>query len=107
MYHLYKGLHILYWTIGGLCIVTAAVWALFYPKQAVCCAILMSVIIISSMIILSLIAKRRFKDEVMSSLYNCHTREYLEKLDFRMKKNKRALNNMGTLSLYNCLPGLD
>lgn len=42
----------------------------------------------------------------MSSLYNCHTREYLEKLDFRMKKNKRALNNMGTLSLYNCLKAL-
>ena len=97
MLSIYKGIRVIYWAVGICCIIGAAVAAYFLPDRIIEIISLMAIIIISTLIILMKVTRNKFKNEVMSLLYDCHAQEYLDKVE-KLLGNRRSKSMRSTYS---------
>ena len=89
MLSIYKGIHIIYWIVGICCIIGGAVASYFFPDYVIEIISLMAIIICVTLIILIKVARNKFKNEVMSLLYDCRAQDYLNKVE-ALLGNRRA-----------------
>lgn len=85
MFSRYVSLRILYYSIGALLIAGSAFFTANYPNLMLLDLFAVLVIVLILIGVLTVIAFKMFNKEVMSCLYDCHVREYMDKLDKRMK----------------------
>jgi len=84
MFTRYGSLRIIYYSIGALLIICAGVITYFYPDSMIPVLIAIFALTFLDAFVLSRIALKKFNKEVVSCLYDCNVREYMDKLDKRM-----------------------
>lgn len=97
MISIYKGYRAVYWAVGIACVLCTAVCTYYFPKYAIAIISLMAIIIFSTMMILMRATKNKFKNEVMSLLYDCRAQDYIEKVESLLGK-RRSSNLRSTYS---------
>lgn len=90
MISLYKGLYAVYLSVAALCAAGAAVAVYFYPTQAISIVSIAIIIFGFTGIFIIRITREKFKNEVMSLLYNCRAQDFMDKVDelFKDKHSK-------------------
>ena len=92
MISVYKRYRAVYWAVGIACILCSAVCTYYFPKYIIAVISLMAIIIFSTVMILMRATKNKFKNEVMSLLYDCRAQDYIEKVESLL--GKRRSNNL-------------
>jgi len=90
MYSCYKSLRITYYAIAALFIVLAGLISYHNGNLMVPVLIIVLVLVAVEIIVLTVIALKWFNKEVMSCIYDCNVREYMDRLDKRMGKVRGA-----------------
>ena len=95
MLSIYKGIRVFYWAVSIGCIVGTAVATYFYPTHMIEIISIMTIIICLTLIILMKVTRNRFKNEVMSLLYDCHAQNFLDKVE-SLLGNRRSKSMKST-----------
>ena len=97
----------IYFFVGALCVTGAGYFTYLYPDKSYLWLILALAVIVLTMLVLSKIGRKKFKDEILSYYLDCHVKEYLDRLEklmgkkhFRSDKSAYAyLSSMGYSAL--------
>ena len=97
----------IYFFVGALCVTGAGYFTYLYPDKSYLWLILALALIVLTMLVLSKIGRKKFKDEILSYYLDCHVKEYLDRLEklmgkkhFRSDKSAYAyLSSMGYSAL--------
>ena len=89
MLYIFKSFRVIYWAVAVCCIIGSGVLAYFFPDLIFATIILMAIIIFLTMIILTKVTRNKFKNEVMSLLYDCRAQDYMDKVE-ALLGNRRA-----------------
>ena len=103
----FKSLMAIYFFVGALCVTGAGYFTYLYPDKSYLWLILALALIVLTMLVLSKIGRKKFKDEILSYYLDCHVKEYLDRLEklmgkkhFRSDKSAYAyLSSMGYSAL--------
>lgn len=103
----FKSLMAIYFFVGALCVTGAGYFTYLYPDKSYLWLILALAVIVLTMLVLSKIGRKKFKDEILSYYLDCHVKEYLDRLEklmgkkhFRSDKSAYAyLSSMGYSAL--------
>ena len=102
MISVYKYLYAIYWIVGALCVAGGAYMVLLNKEKVFLYWILFLGIMVLTAYILTIVAIKKFNNEVISLLLNCHANDYMEMLEKKLGKNRRK--NMK--SAYNYLKAM-
>ena len=103
----FKSLLAIYVFVGALCVTGAGYLTYLYPDKSHLWLILAFTVILLTMLTLSKIGRKKFKDEILSYYLDCHVKEYLDRVEklmgkkhFRSDKSAYAyLTSMGYSAL--------
>ena len=103
----FKSLMAIYFFVGALCVTGAGYFTYLYPDKSYLWLILALAVIVLTMLVLSKIGRKKFKDEILSYYLDCHVKEYLDRIEklmgkkhFRSDKSAYAyLSSMGYSAL--------
>ena len=103
----FKSLLAIYVFVGALCVTGAGYLTYLYPDKSHLWLILAFTVILMTMLTLSKIGRKKFKDEILSYYLDCHVKEYLDRVEklmgkkhFRSDKSAYAyLTSMGYSAL--------
>ena len=103
----FKSLMAIYFFVGALCVTGAGYFTYLYPDKSYLWLIFALALIVLTMLVLSKIGRKKFKDEILSYYLDCHVKEYLDRLEklmgkkhFRSDKSAYAyLSSMGYSAL--------
>ena len=82
----FKSLLAIYIFVGALCVTGAGYLTYLYPDKSHLWLILAFTVILLTMLVLSKIGRKKFKDEILSYYLNCNVQEYLDRLEKLMGK---------------------
>ena len=103
----FKSLLAIYVFVGALCVTGAGYLTYLYPDKSHLWLILAFTVILMTMLTLSKIGRKKFKNEILSYYLDCHVKEYLDRVEklmgkkhFRSDKSAYAyLTSMGYSAL--------
>ena len=103
----FKSLMAIYFFVGALCVTGAGYFTYLYPDKSYLWLILAFAVIVLTMLVLSKIGRKKFKNEILSYYLDCHVKEYLDRIEklmgkkhFRSDKSAYAyLSSMGYSAL--------
>jgi len=78
----------IYFFVGALCVTGAGYFTYLYPDKSYLWLILALLIIVMTMLLLSKIGRKKFKNEVLSYYLDCNVKEYLNRIDKLMGKKR-------------------
>ena len=81
MISVYKGLFAIYWIEAIICVVAGTVLTMFFPEHIIAIILVMFLILLATLMVLMKVTHDKFKNEVMSLLYDCRAQDYMDKVE--------------------------